>query len=72
MTNIVESDMVNTGNEKKDLDPTEVLADQRAVAAEPPESKKRIVLERISLCVALFFPLFLATLDTSILLQVSR
>ena len=72
MANVVESDMVSTDNEKKDLHSTEALADQHAVAAEPAESKKRIVLERISLCVALFFPLFLATLDTSILLKVSR
>ena len=66
MANIVESDMVNNDNEKKDLDSKEVLADQSDIDPEPPKSKKRIVLERVSLCVALFFPLFLATLDTSI------
>ena len=66
MANIVESGMVNNDNEKKDLDSKEVLADQSTVDAEPPKSKKRIVLEKVSLCVALFFPLFLATLDTSI------
>ena len=68
MANIVGNDMVNNDNEKKDLDLKEILADQSAVDAEPPKSKKRLVLEKVSLCVALFFPLFLATLDTSILL----
>jgi hypothetical protein len=34
-------------------------------AAPPTLSKKRAILEKIFLCVALFFPLFLATLDTS-------
>jgi hypothetical protein len=68
MANIVEGDMVNNDNEKKDLDSKEVLADQSAVDAEPSKSKKRIILERVTLCVALFFPLFLATLDTSITL----
>lgn len=63
-----ESDIVNNDNEKKDLDSKEVLADQSVIDPEPPKSKKRIVLERVSLCAALFFPLFLATLDTSILL----
>lgn len=66
MANIGESDMVNDDNEKRDLDSKGVSADQSAVDAGPPKSKKRIVLEKVSLCVALFFPLFLATLDTSI------
>jgi hypothetical protein len=66
MANIVVNDMVNNDNEKKDVDSKEVLADQSAVDSEPPKSKKRIALERVILCVALFFPLFLATLDTSI------
>lgn len=63
-----ESDIVNIDSEKKDLDSKEVLADQSVIDPEPPKSKKRILLERVSLCAALFFPLFLATLDTSILL----
>ena len=29
------------------------------------QSKKNIIVERLILCTALFFPLFLATLDTS-------
>ena len=35
-----------------------------------PHSKKHIIIERLILCTALFFPLFLATLDTSTILQV--
>jgi hypothetical protein len=35
-----------------------------------PHSKKHIIIERLILCTALFFPLFLATLDTSTVLQV--
>jgi len=30
-----------------------------------PMSKKQIIIEKLLLCIALFFPLFLATLDTS-------
>jgi hypothetical protein len=33
------------------------------------QSKTRAMIEQIILCVAIFFPLFLATLDTSIPLQ---
>ena len=38
-----------------------------AVMSEPvaPQSKKHVIIERLILCTALFFPLFLATLDTS-------
>jgi len=34
-------------------------------AQTPPRSTKRVIIERLILCTALFFPLFLATLDTS-------
>ena len=40
-------------------------ADATAVDAIPARSKKSVALERLILCTALFFPLFLATLDTS-------
>jgi len=37
-----------------------------SVNATPLPSKKKVIIERLILCTALFFPLFLATLDTSI------
>jgi hypothetical protein len=40
-------------------------ADPTAVDPSPPRSKKSVAIERLILCTALFFPLFLATLDTS-------
>lgn len=45
--------------------------EQRSVAldptsdTQPARSRKKVWLERLILCIALFFPLFLATLDTS-------
>jgi len=38
-----------------------------AINSTPTTSKKKVIIERLILCTALFFPLFLATLDTSIL-----
>lgn len=56
-----------TDEEMKDMDTKEIPSDQIAVQVDtgPPQSKKRVILEKVILCVALFFPLFLATLDTS-------
>lgn len=59
-----------------ELDPTEKLENKQAdVKVAPttdgaihdpaPQSKKSVIIERLILCTALFFPLFLATLDTS-------
>ena len=50
---------------KTDLDQNNPSAGEKTVAEEPPKST-RLWIERLVLCVALFFPLFLATLDTSI------
>lgn len=51
--------------ELKEIDAKEIQADQTAVETEVSQSRKRVILEKLILCVALFFPLFLATLDTS-------
>ena len=62
---VVRNDMeVDSVDEKK-----KVLEDDTVVTATPPQSKKSDVIERLILCTALFFPLFLATLDTSIILS---
>lgn len=62
----IEQDTINLDNgEVKDMDTKEIKADQTDVETEAPQSKKRVMLEKLILCVALFFPLFLATLDTS-------
>lgn len=50
----------------KDVDIKEVQSEQTAVGENPPQSEKGAIIEQVILCVALFFPLFLATLDTSI------
>jgi len=39
--------------------------EQTNPAPQQPMSKKQVIIEKLLLCVALFFPLFLATLDTS-------
>jgi hypothetical protein len=64
----MEKDLISTDRDVKDVNLKEVQAEQPAadVPPAPPQSKKREILEKIILCVALFFPLFLATLDTSI------
>jgi hypothetical protein len=63
----IEQETGNLDNrEIKDMDTKEIQADQTAyLQTEASQSKKRVILERLILCVALFFPLFLATLDTS-------
>jgi len=45
-----------------DLGPDRVVLDDASTSR---KSTKQVILEKIILCVALFFPLFLATLDTS-------
>jgi hypothetical protein len=61
----VDSDEVKTGDEVKppSLETKEVVASESA--SPPAESKKKAIIEKVILCVTLFFPLFLATLDTS-------
>lgn len=49
-----------------DVDKKELSEEEKVVAPETQPKPKRLWLERLILCVALFFPLFLATLDTSI------
>lgn len=68
-----ESDIaVTTDNKIEDVDQTtdvdkkEFSAEEKIVAPEAQPKSKKVWLERLILCVALFFPLFLATLDTSI------
>lgn len=48
-----------------DVEKTESSADDKINVPSPPPQSKRVWLERLILCIALFFPLFLATLDTS-------
>src|SRR5271170_3915902 len=57
---VVESDQMI------DVDKKEFSEQEKVVAPETQPKPKRLWLERLILCVALFFPLFLATLDTSI------
>ena len=52
-------DVNNAVSEK----PTAVV--QTNPEPQQPMSKKHIIIEKLLLCIALFFPLFLATLDTS-------
>lgn len=48
------------------LEPTTTPNQIDPVTSTPDaQSKKNIIIERLILCTALFFPLFLATLDTS-------
>jgi len=54
-----------------DVEKKEALADDKVDEPAPQPSSKRLWLERLILCVALFFPLFLATLDTSICCRLS-
>jgi hypothetical protein len=56
-----------------DTDKKEVITKQGSAASEghtidapQTQSKKSVIIERLILCTALFFPLFLATLDTTI------
>ena len=51
----------------KDVDIVKGESTTDAIMSEPvtPQSKKHVIIERLILCTALFFPLFLATLDTS-------
>jgi hypothetical protein len=57
---VVESDQMI------DIDKKEFSEEEKVGARETQSKPKRLWLERLILCVALFFPLFLATLDTSI------
>lgn len=53
--------------------PAEKQTTIEAIDSTPTPSKKKVIIERLILCTALFFPLFLATLDTSTLfLHISR
>jgi hypothetical protein len=56
-----------------DTDTKEVITKEASAASEghpidtpQTQSKKSVIIERLILCTALFFPLFLATLDTTI------
>jgi hypothetical protein len=65
-----ESDIAVTTDKKVEesdqVDKKELSEEEKVVAPEAQPKPKRLWLERLILCVALFFPLFLATLDTSI------
>jgi len=60
--NTNDQDNNELGFEPTDLGPDHVVLDDPST---PKKSTKQVVIEKIILCVALFFPLFLATLDTS-------
>lgn len=55
-----------TPTDTKDPITKEASAGQNTIDTLPPQSTKSIIIERLILCTALFFPLFLATLDTTI------
>jgi hypothetical protein len=50
----------------KDPITKETSAGNNTIDTPAPQSTKSVILERLILCTALFFPLFLATLDTTI------
>jgi hypothetical protein len=68
-------DSINKGTDTAvtDTDTKEVITKEASAASAghtidtpPTQSKKSVIIERLILCTALFFPLFLATLDTTI------
>jgi len=63
---IATDNKVEESDQMTDVDKKEFSADEKVVTPEAQPTTKRLWLERLILCVALFFPLFLATLDTSI------
>jgi hypothetical protein len=50
----------------KDPITKESSAGNNTIDTPHPQSTKSVIIERLILCTALFFPLFLATLDTTI------
>ena len=63
---MVDDNNITIDNEAKGLDKKTPVAGPTTTDPTPPQSKKQAIIEKLILCVALFFPLFLATLDTSI------
>lgn len=68
----MEIDQIGTDRDAKDINIKDVQVEQPAASVPPAprQSKKRAIIETLILCVALFFPLFLATLDTSMVFLV--
>ena len=61
VTNVKEKEI----EQMTDIDKKELPTADKVVSTEPQPKTTRLWIERLILCVALFFPLFLATLDTS-------